>query len=113
MSNETGSTSPAPYEATLAAIAERIGSLKSSEIDQGIRDTLADMGKAMKVDTGHVFRVYHSGRFMEHTHAWKGAKAPAELTSIRDTELSVVFPWIDHQLKRCRVCQELLHGWIG
>ena len=84
----------------LAAISARFATIKPAQIDAGINETLREMGTAMRADSGHLYRVYHDARLMEHTHGWNVASAPKELTTVSDTEMTVYFPWISQQLKR-------------
>ncbi|MGK0186613.1 MAG: PAS domain S-box-containing protein [Verrucomicrobiales bacterium] len=87
-------------DSLLTGISARFATLKRSGIDQGIEETLREMGTAMLAESAHLYRIYHDGRLMEHTHGWNIDSAPKELTTVDDAEMQVYFPWIAQQLKR-------------
>jgi len=90
------------FEKLITTISTRFINLATSDIDTGIDQALADIGRFAQVDRSYVFRYTSGGTIMEYTHEWCAEGIVAALH--RFQQLPAATPaWSNEQLQRGEV----------
>ena len=86
------------FEKLIAGVASRFANAVDEEIDDAIREALADIGTFVGVDRCHIVQLDEDGLGGRMTHEWSST---GELRAERYGELpAAVFPWFLDQMQR-------------
>ncbi len=84
-------------ESVLSAVVQRLSVCDSTSLDDGIRDCLALMGRAVGIDRACLIRFSDDGQTFTMTHEWHGEGIHSQLEYFVNLPVST-FPWTARQL---------------
>ena len=86
-------------EAVTAQVSSRFVNLSHDQVDAGIGEALATIGRFAGADRAYVFQFREDGRSADNTHEWCAEGVEPEMAGRRGIRMQEHLPWLTRQLR--------------
>jgi len=87
------------FEELTAHLAATFMTMRASELDKAIQDTLRQLGELFDVDRTYIFEFTGDGEFMNNTHEWCAENISPQIENLQNLP-SEILPWWMSLLKK-------------
>lgn len=86
------------FEHLIMGISADLVHLKPGEIDAGIREAIASVGKFARADRSYIFQFRENGRLVDNTHEWCAPEIESQMENLQGISLNEELPWFTYKI---------------